>query len=257
MRKLIGIISIFYLLPMIIWWLVLGVYNESGISFNNADWGSFGSFVGGVLSPLFSLVSIIFIYLSIKKNDTNHLNQLNILQEHNRREQLIKLVDIYNSKLDEPLDRQFSRTIDKFKSNNLTYSIYTDGSKQIPFPEGTVRDAVIDFYLSKNKSNRHAKEYIDLVNSLVANVELCFCKILELLLKIENVQEFEDAVDLVEALSEFHSTIGVLELGISNIIYSDDSPLLERLVLINERTSFRKELVTRYLKAKDLKISEK
>lgn len=253
MKKLTVIVIIVYFIPLLIWWLVLGVYNGGSVSLNNSDWGAFGSFVGGVLSPLFSLVSIIFLYLSIRKSNENHQGQLEVLKAHNRREQLIKLIDIYNSKLNEPVSRQFDSILCKSRSSGVKINVYTDGSKYIDFPSGAMRDVIFGFYSSKVANKRHSEEYIDLVKSIVANVELCFCKVLELLNSIENIQEFEDAVDIAEAFSEFHTTIGLLEFNISQLTYSDNSPLLERLALLNERTKFKNEAVVRYLKIKKIK----
>lgn len=255
MKKLTAIVVIVYFIPLLIWWLVLGVYSGGSISLNNSDWGAFGSFVGGVLSPLFSLVSIIFLYLSIRKNNENHQDQLDLLKAHNRREQLVKLIDIYNSKLDEPVGRQFDSILCKSKSSGCKVNVYTDGSKYIDFPGGAMRDVIFGFYSSKSAKKRHSEEYIDLVKSIVANVELCFCKVLELLSSIENPQEFEDAVDIAEALSEFHTTIGLLEFNLSQLLYSDDSPLLERLALLNKRTKFKNEAVVRYLRIKEIKAA--
>lgn len=253
MKKLTVIVIIVYFIPLLIWWLVLGVYNGGSVSLNNSDWGAFGSFVGGVLSPLFSLVSIIFLYLSIRKSNENHQGQLEVLKAHNRREQLIKLIDIYNSKLNEPVSRQFDSILCKSRSSGVKTNVYTDGSKYIDFPSGAMRDVIFGFYSSKVANKRHSEEYIDLVKLIVANVELCFCKVLELLNSIENIQEFEDAVDIAEAFSEFHTTIGLLEFNISQLTYSDNSPLLERLALLNERTKFKNEAVVRYLKIKKIK----
>ena len=178
-----------------------------------------------------------------------------MLKAHNRREQLIKLIDIYNSKLDEPVSRQFDSILCKSKSSEVKVNVYTDESKYIDFPNGAMRDVIFGFYSSKNANKRHSKEYIDLVKSIVSNVELCFCKVLELLNSIENNQEFEDAVDIAEALSEFHTTIGLLEFNISQLIYSDDSPLLEGLALLNERKKFKNETVVRCLKIKEIKAA--
>ncbi|MDF4975183.1 hypothetical protein P3748_16925 [Vibrio parahaemolyticus] len=251
MKKLIIIASIFYFIPILIWWLILGVLNNGVLSNNNADWGSFGSFVGGVLSPLFSLCSILFLYQSIKDNDKNHNAQLNVLQRFNRREQLVKLIDIYNSKLNEPLNNQFGKLL---KDKCAMINIYTDNSEVIPFPDITVGQFLIDFDLSKSKKKTHTEQYIDVLKSTTANVELCFCKILEQLNSIEDIDELEDLVDLTGALCEFHSTIALLEYGLSCFLYDKKSPLLERLEQLNERTSFRGEIVSRYVELKELKV---
>lgn len=256
MRKIMGVVVVLYIVPMMVWWLVLGVYAERGLSFNNSDWGAFGSFFGGVLSPLFSLISILFLYVSIRKSDKNHRAELDVFQAQSRRGQIIKLVEIYNSKLDEQLRQQFSGVIMKCRSSNKVLNLYTGDSTQMPFPDGQVRDVIIDFYFSKQASKRHSKEYVGVVSSLIANVELCYCKILDLLLSIKDSEEFESSVDLVEALAEFHSTIGLLEFNLSSMLYNEESPLLERLVSINERTAFGAGVVSRYLRAKELKKAD-
>jgi hypothetical protein len=49
-------------LPIIIALICLGVYIfnfPGGLSGNQADWGTFGDFMGGVLNPIVSLVTLI------------------------------------------------------------------------------------------------------------------------------------------------------------------------------------------------------
>lgn len=250
MRKLTIVAGFAYLIPMLIWWFSMGLYQGYDLSFKNEDWGAFGSFFGGVLSPLFGLISIVFLYISIQKNDNNHQIELNVLKAQNRREHLIKFIEIYTSKLDEPIENQFSNFFNKSKIN---VNIYNDNSHQISFPDGTVREAILQFYSTKSPNKRHTKGYLDLMVMLTANVELCFCKILDLAISIEDSEEFENIVDLIEALSEFHTTIALFEFSLSQITYSNESPVLERMSKINERTNYGKELVERYKKCKKMK----
>ena len=252
MRKLTIIACLAYLIPLLIWWFSMGLYQGYELSFKNEDWGAFGSFFGGVLSPLFGLISIVFLYISIQKSDKNHQTELNVLKAHNRREHLIKFIEIYTSKLDEPIKNQFSDILNKPK---IDVNVYNDNSHQISFPDGTIREAILQFYSSKSPDKRHSKDYLDLMGTLTANVELCFCKILDLAISIEDSAEFENIVDLIEALSEFHTTIALFEFSLSQITYSNESPVLERMSIINERTNYCKELVTRYQKCKKMKAS--
>ena len=250
MKKLTIIASLAYFIPMLIWWFSMGLYQGYELSFKNEDWGAFGSFFGGVLSPLFGLISIVFLYVSIQKSDTNHRIELNVLKAHNRREYLIKFIEIYTSKLDEDIQNQFPEIF-----NNQKINIYTDNSSQITFPKGTIREAMMQFYLSKSANKAHSKDYLDLMSTLTGNVSSCFCKILDLALSIEDSAEFENFVDLIEAISEQHTNISLFELSLSKITYSNKSPVLERLNNINKRTRYAKEWSDRYLELKQSKAS--
>lgn len=54
-------------------------FDHHSISASNADWGDFGSFLGGILSPAFTLLSIYFIYLTISENNRNHQTQMEFM----------------------------------------------------------------------------------------------------------------------------------------------------------------------------------
>lgn len=52
-----------------LFFITLGAYVlnfHEGISENNADWGTFGDFMGGTLNPLFALLTLFAIICTIK-----------------------------------------------------------------------------------------------------------------------------------------------------------------------------------------------
>jgi uncharacterized membrane protein len=87
--------------PLLLWWLTMSVFSGLQLSLENSDWGAFGSFVGGVLSPIFSVVSIIFIVTSMKASETNHEKTLHNLAVEQRRTNVFKLSESFRLGLSE------------------------------------------------------------------------------------------------------------------------------------------------------------
>lgn len=85
-----AILLIVYLIPIAVWYFVMVVVNDYALSTLNSDWGAFGSFVGGVLSPIFSLVSVLFVIKSINENNTNNNIEIELIK--NKIEETILLV---------------------------------------------------------------------------------------------------------------------------------------------------------------------
>lgn len=79
-------------------WFEFG-YTE--ISNKNSVWGAFGSYLGGVLTPLFTLVSIFFIYYSIRINNENHKIEMTYLNEQQTLLNISSLAASINDKLNE------------------------------------------------------------------------------------------------------------------------------------------------------------
>ncbi len=80
-KNVFAILLIVYLIPIAVWYFVMVVVNDYALSTLNSDWGAFGSFVGGVLSPIFSLVSVLFVIKSINENNTNNNIEIELIKK--------------------------------------------------------------------------------------------------------------------------------------------------------------------------------
>lgn len=79
-RGAILLIAASILLPTAVYFYHMAItLKHTALSSLNADWGSFGSYLGGILSPLFTLASIFFIYYSMKENNKNHKTEMDFL----------------------------------------------------------------------------------------------------------------------------------------------------------------------------------
>lgn len=74
-------------------------FDHHSISASNADWGDFGSFLGGILSPAFTLLSIYFIYLTISENNRNHQTQIEFMNHQQNTLMISELANAFNEKL--------------------------------------------------------------------------------------------------------------------------------------------------------------
>lgn len=66
---------------MIFFWWVYMFHVGTNISHNGKDWSDFGFYFGGVLGPLFSAASILFVWWQSQKTMTSQQDQLNKLNE--------------------------------------------------------------------------------------------------------------------------------------------------------------------------------
>ncbi|MFG8433914.1 hypothetical protein ACEOSV_20990 [Pseudomonas aeruginosa] len=235
--------------PFLAWWFFLGKLGDNAISLSNSDWGAFGSFVGGVLAPPLAVISAVFLYLNIRIINSHHEEQMKIIAQQNRREMLVRLIEIYNVKLSEPLEKSFSKFIGRLKIN-----IYTDNSLTWSPSSGPIINILVDLNLNRGRNRGQtrgfSREYIEFLNTVLANAELCCCKIIDTLLSATDQRELEDLADIAEALSDYHPTKALFELGVEKLAYHDEVHLMELLVKLNERTSYSKEIVGNYLMLK-------
>ncbi|WP_322529694.1 hypothetical protein [Vibrio fluvialis] len=247
MKGVIVLSIVFYFAPICIWWFVMVVENNYVLSLNNSDWGAFGSFVGGILSPLFGLLSVIFIYLSIMESNKNNQKQIGTIHKQERINYLLVLINSYNEKLSEKLEEQ-----SEFFDNRLI-SVYADGSKLIPHPKGSVRQALLGFHLSIDSKREFVSEYISYMQYITANVGLCFYSIVSQLSEIDDEIELKQSVDLVQAIADFHGTNAFLELSLQRMMKEESVPLFEKMLEINKRVIFWEEYLSKYCKAKEFK----
>lgn len=90
------IVAIF--IPIIVYHLNFTGDLFSNLSGKNADWGAFGSFIGGVYGAVFSGASFIILALTLYVNQRNHNSQLNLIHsEQNLNKFTILLNELHNN----------------------------------------------------------------------------------------------------------------------------------------------------------------
>lgn len=246
MKGLIFFSIIFYFAPVFIWWFLMVVKNDYVLSLNNSDWGAFGSFVGGVLSPAFGLISMVFIYLSIMASDSNHRKEMNTLYKQERKNHLLMLTHTYNEKLNEDLNEQ------AYFVSGKVMMVYRDGTKTIHHPKGSIRQALLDFDLSRDKDKQFHDSYLTYMQAITANIGLCFYSLMDLIAEIEDENELKQSISLVQAIADFHGTSAFLELTLYRMINEKNVPIFERIRKINDTVTFRKEVLSKYVNAQKL-----
>ncbi|MFQ2599679.1 hypothetical protein ACK3Z9_12185 [Aeromonas caviae] len=245
MKKLL-FISFLFLILLILFY----IYGIDGhyLSHSNSNLGDFGSYFGGVASPILSFFSIIFIYKTIVQTDINHSKQLEIVLKQDRRSKLLHLLHSYNTFL----DANISDVSRNFNLKHKTLLIYLGDNIEITYPDSTLRSALMDFQYNISDKKRFHPNYLDFIEFLSANAEYCLTRTFEYALKITDASEFEESIDLIETLADQHCTIGFLELGIRQLYNNKKNPLLDQLSLINERTRYLSEWSIKYKKTIEL-----
>ncbi|WP_311747517.1 hypothetical protein [Proteus columbae] len=105
MKKIFLLFFLLCFLPISIYFYYMWFeFGYTTISNKNGEWGAFGSYLGGVLTPLFTLVSIFFIYYSIKNNNENHKIEMLYLNEQQTLLNISSLAASINDKLNGKID---------------------------------------------------------------------------------------------------------------------------------------------------------
>ncbi|MDJ6958650.1 hypothetical protein LD669_12920 [Salmonella enterica] len=82
-------------IPVIVYW-----FNFPPIlSTKNADWGDFGSFVGGIYGSIFSSLSLIAVLYFSSKNEKNSRKQIELLMVERISHEFHLVLDIFKQKL--------------------------------------------------------------------------------------------------------------------------------------------------------------
>ncbi|RLV58613.1 hypothetical protein D5018_16465 [Parashewanella curva] len=145
------------LIALVAFLLVFGIYAvnfPNGLSDQNVDWGNFGSFFGGVLSPLLSFISIIYVVKAtqaqIKAASDSTREQINTANKNLR----LELIEIKKENLKSDILKMLEKAVDnalKAKSTNkMLVALQSVYFEDIEFPaqEG------IDFYVLRYKKNK-------------------------------------------------------------------------------------------------------
>lgn len=233
--KFIVALVFLYLIPMIIWWAVMSLDGGLVISYDNQNWGAFGSFVGGVLSPIFTLVSVIYIVKSINENrDMYELTAVRIEKEDRK---------LFILKLSELFEHSMSKS-----TEDIQYGL----SERVPKFKPTVRANMYDYNKRYNTLSEVEKERLfGVVGNLTCNAENAFHSTMDVLLSANDEQERSELLNLVWAAYDINDMVELFNYNKKCLLWGNlkSSPLLDSLVKLNSHCSFFKDVSTGYSKA--------
>lgn len=218
------VLLLLYIAPMAIWWFVMTYQAGYVMSYENASWGAFGSFVGGTLSPIFSLVSIIYIVQSMKENRVqNELLALRWAKE-DRKQYLIKLSELFRASMDR-------------NTEDMRYGL----GSSVPDLKPTVRANLYHYNHQYQLLNEKSKElWFGIIGNLTCNAESAFHSTLDTLLTSHDDEELEELLQLVWAAYDINDMVELLNFSKKGLLWGnlERSTLLDKLVEINVRTKF-------------------
>jgi uncharacterized membrane protein len=198
-------------------------FGFSQVSSQNADWSAFGSYLGGILSPMFTLVSILFIYYSIRENNRNHKTEMRYLESQQVISMVGSLADAFNAKLDSAVNlahpllmdvsinvyetpqgdegeagEEGTEVADENNESNEELSAELDVF-QVEKTKMKLSDLLEDYMSYRDSKKLFSWQYVNLVNALThdlvetLNVALAFCS------AINEFPQRKDAVMLFNA----------------------------------------------------------
>lgn len=234
-KKWLVVLVLFALTPGALWLLIIGYSSGFAFSTENADWGAFGSYYGGLLSPFFSLLSVVILVSTFNETRKNNMQIAEHLSREQRRqniyalaEQLKKFMDADTEELNNALNT--TSVAGSVRKNlyifNRDYKTYDDNSKALRFK---------------------------LIENITSNSEACLQAIFEEMLLAKNDKNEQDSLErLIWALLDFNDVTELLDFAKKSVKHGQSkvpftSPLLATLVDLNNRYHFRKEVAEEYL----------
>ncbi|EOA9037070.1 hypothetical protein ACIMS2_004501 [Vibrio harveyi] len=220
--------------------------NSFVLSTNNSDWGSFGSFVGGLVSPVFSIVSIIYIAITINENYANNEKAMGLAKKQHRQNHILSLISIFDKntlKSTNGYKTAFEKPLPLVVSKTLKYTI----------PDGDIYNAILHYQSIKEDIERNKEHVNQIINTLITNVRSTLHLILKNINAIESNEEKGELLDLIEAGLDADIVDAILDIEICNYISNKRaSPLLDLLYELNSKgEKYREEYATAYIKTKN------
>ncbi|WP_426934931.1 hypothetical protein [Pseudomonas fulva] len=213
-------------------------FGFSEISESNADWGGFGSYLSGILSPLFTLVSVAFVYYSIQQNNKNHLSEMNYLTGQQTISNIESLSNAFNEKLKSEFNSSHPAVSD------MVISIYADGAS------GTGEDGVVEGDRSASSSTQQLKlvkeskslakllddydyfrnpsqafhwQYLNFLSATTYDLFSTFATIVEYASKIKDEKQKEGAVRIFDAITDSNKITALMHLLADRLVESSCS----------------------------------
>ncbi|MDR9831149.1 hypothetical protein RCJ22_36790 [Vibrio sp. FNV 38] len=223
-RKFAALLLVIYVFPMAIWWFTMSYQAGYSLSYDNANWGAFGSFVGGVLSPVFSLVSIIYVIQTLQETRNQNTVMCLKIEKEERKKHLIHLSELFRSSMER-------------RTEDLRYGL----SDKVPPFKPTVR-ANLYYYNSEysSLSDSDKELWFGIVGNLSCNAENAFISTLELLLESSDEKEMKHLLNLVWAAYDVNDMVELLNYNKKCLVWGNlrRSPVLDKLVELNTHVSF-------------------
>lgn len=148
------------------------VFHSFPISKNTSNWSDFGSYIGGIISPILSFASIIFVLVTIKKTQENHAEQIELIkneQAYTKFTDLSRyLIDIINQSWlgNEETTNSFLSDI---KTSVIASSIFRD---DMPQNEKDRLIIVAIYEKIRNIQDRSIEEVITVIRTLNMYIEM-------------------------------------------------------------------------------------
>ncbi|MNG72729.1 hypothetical protein D3C73_746170 [compost metagenome] len=263
LKKLYIISAIFYGIPFLVWILTFWYYKSYPLSFKTGDWSNFGGFLGGVLGPLFTMLGFYVIGKTISQSENNHNEQMHLLKQQNSIDHLMRLIDIYNEKLEgrvSDFTQLFGNEFGKNKVDNKWINLINESDNLVTMLSKFEYNKSHSYCL-KEKDDALFSLSVKMAGMISVDAELTLIRILEHVLK-QDKDEAENFLDLIESSMSFYGTRSLVYFSLTEIILDKandpslvvNSPLFERLKDINDISDkgYIPELTDKYLKLKSI-----
>ena len=217
----------------------MSYYGGLAISYDNQNWGAFGSFVGGVLSPIFTLVSVVYIVKSINENRNMYELTAVRIEKEERKQFILKLSELF-----------------RYSMSKGTEDIQHGLSENFPPFKPTVRANMYDYNKRYTTLSEPEKERLfGVVGNLTCNAENAFHSTIDVLLSAKDEQERKELLNLVWAAYDFNDMVELLNYNKKYLLWGNlkSSPLLDSLVKLNHQCDFFQEISFAYSKVVPVK----
>lgn len=214
------------------------------ISKSNADWGGFGSYLSGILSPLFTLVSVAFVYYSIQQNNKNHLSEMNYLTG----QQIISNIESLSNAFNEKLKSEFNASHPMV--SDIDIRIYADSADSADSAESTGGDGgaeadrstsfstqqlklekerkslaklLDDYVYFRDPSQAFHLQYLNFLSAITYDLFRTLATIVEYASKIKDEKQKEGAARIFDAITDSNKVMALMHLLADRLVESSCS----------------------------------
>lgn len=202
------------------------------ISKNNADWGAFGSYLSGILSPLFTLMSVAFVYYSIQQNNKNHSSEMNYLTG----QQIIGNIESMSNAFNEKLKGEFN--LSHPVVSDIDISIYEESIESVEGDRSTSSSAqqfkldkerrslanlLDDYVYFRDLSQAFNWQYLNFLSAITYDLFSTFETIMEYVSKIKDEKQKEGAVRIFDAITDSNKVMALMHLLADRLVESSCS----------------------------------
>jgi len=109
--------KLLWLLPVVVIFALIPYFSiyHFGLSENPDNWSAFGSYTGGVISPIVAIIAILFVYRDL-------LNQQKTQQKQEEQNNFFKLLEFFNHVRFEVMEATYFEQNEKGEDTGKTYS---------------------------------------------------------------------------------------------------------------------------------------